>query len=259
MRGHEGELLPNSISRSSERPEIFRGVLPADRDMIFRAGRRKQFKRGEILHFEGQAPERVYLLTSGLVKVTKLGPGGKEVILRLSTPGDVFGATQCPFGQHCSTAHAFRPSATIMWGAEQFDRFVERVSRLRQNMLTVLTEDLRELEDRFSEVATQRIGVRVAVQLLRLVHSIGRPVDKTIEIELSREELGQMTGTTLFTISRVLSAWESYGVVKPLRGTVAICDLNSLRLIAQGGDTDGNGVPSLDRILTATRLTNRAA
>jgi CRP-like cAMP-binding protein len=92
---------------------------------------------------------------------------------------------------------------------------------------------LRELEDRFHEVATGKVGPRVALQLLRLLKTIGRPVRAGVEVELSREELAQMTGTTLFTVSRLLSAWEALGVVKPRREVAAVCDVPSLRAISQ--------------------------
>jgi CRP-like cAMP-binding protein len=67
---------------------------------------------------------------------------------------------------------------------------------------------------------------------VRLLERIGRPVDGTIEIALSREELAQMTGTTLFTVSRLLSAWEARGIVRPRREAVTVYDVESLRAIS---------------------------
>jgi CRP-like cAMP-binding protein len=60
---------------------------------------------------------------------------------------------------------------------------------------------------------------------------MGRPVNGLVEVGLSREELAQMTGTTLFTVSRLLSAWETDGIVRPRREAVAICDEQALRAI----------------------------
>jgi CRP-like cAMP-binding protein len=100
-------------------------------------------------------------------------------------------------------------------------------------MVQVLGDHLMELEERFREVATERVGSRVARQLLRLQEQIGRPVHGVIEIGLSRHELAQMTGTTLFTVSRLLSAWESCGIVSARRESVTICDVESLRAISE--------------------------
>ena len=96
-----------------------------------------------------------------------------------------------------------------------------------------LDEHLRELEDRFREVATDKVAARVALQLLRLQKKIGRPVNGEVEIGLSREELAQMTGTTLFTVSRLLSAWEARGIVRNARGSVTIRDLDSLSAVSE--------------------------
>ena len=118
-----------------------------------------------------------------------------------------------------------------IWEAPTFDALVKRFPVLRQNMVHVLGEDLRELQERFREVATERVAPRVARQLLRLLEKMGRTVNGLVEVGLSREELAQMTGTTLFTVSRLLSAWEADGIVRPRREAVAICDEQALRAI----------------------------
>jgi CRP-like cAMP-binding protein len=110
---------------------------------------------------------------------------------------------------------------------------VDRFSVLHQNMARILGEDLMELEERFREVATEKVGTRVARQLARLMERIGRPVNAGVEISLSREELAQMTGTTLFTVSRLFSAWEARGIVRPQREAVTICDAQSLLALSE--------------------------
>ena len=216
-----------------DRPRLFSGLLPGDYASICRAAVVGQFTRGEMLHFEGDAVERVFLLTSGCVKITKFSPGGEEVILRLAMPGDVLGAVALfSSGMHCNTAQVFRACQALIWDTRVIEDLVERFPVLHQNMATILDEHLRELEVRFREMATERVGPRVALQLLRLLKLIGRPVHTGVEVDLSREELAQMTGATLFTVSRLLSAWEARGIVRPRREAVAICDISSLRAIS---------------------------
>ena len=72
------------------------------------------------------------------------------------------------------------------------------------------------------------------------MEKIGRPVDGAVEIGLSREELAQMTGTTLFTVSRLLSAWEARGMVKPRREAVTICNVKSLRAMFGSGYSEAS-------------------
>jgi CRP-like cAMP-binding protein len=215
-----------------ERSPLLSGILAGDYTIISAAARVKEFPRGEMVYAEGDSVQHVLVLTSGFAKITQLGPGGTEVILRFCVPGDVLGAVGLfSNGRHYTTAQAFRPCRALVWDASTFDALVKRFPMLQQNMVHALGEDLRELQERFREVATERVAPRVARQLLRLLEKMGRPVNGLVEVGLSREELAQMTGTTLFTVSRLLSAWEADGIVRPRREAVAICDERALRAI----------------------------
>jgi CRP-like cAMP-binding protein len=222
---------------AAERPPLFAGILPGDYAKIAAGARVKEFKRGEVLYMEGDPVRQISLLTSGFVKMTKVGLSGIEVLLRFSVPGDVLAAESlfCA-GKHCSTAQAFRLCRALVWDAPAFKTLVERFP-VHRNMVRILSQDLLELEERFREVATERVGPRVARQVIRLMEQIGQPVDGAVEIGLSREDLAQMTGTTLFTVSRLLSAWEARGIVRLGREVVAICDVQSLRAIAKGDES----------------------
>jgi CRP/FNR family transcriptional regulator, nitrogen oxide reductase regulator len=231
-----------------ERPPLFADILPREYAEIFAAGRVREFPRGEVLYIEGDSVRQVLLLTSGLVKITKLAPSGTEVILRLGAPGDVLGAAD-PFcsGTHRTTAQAFRLCRALVWDATVFKGLVAPFPVLHQNMARIVGGHLLELEERFREVATEKVGTRVARQVVRLLEQIGRPLDGEVEIGVSREEVAQMTGTTLFTVSRLFSAWEALGIVKPRREAVVICDVESLCAIAQGHE-----VGSCARVFVST-------
>jgi len=203
--------------------------------------------------------QQVLLLTSGFVKLSKLGLSGTEVILRLGVPGDVLGALGLfSGGNHRATGQVFRECRALVWDTGAFKVLVERFPVLHQNMARIVGGHLLELEERFREVATERVGPRVARQVLRLMEQIGQPLDGAIEIGLSREELAQMTGTTLFTVSRLLSAWEARGMVRPRREAVTIYDVQSLRAIGRGEESLYAAVaissrkPSNQRGLSAT-------
>jgi CRP-like cAMP-binding protein len=203
-----------------------------DYNFVCATARVREFARGEMLYAEGESVRQVLMLTSGFAKVTQLGPGGIEVILRFCVPGDLLGAVSLfSSGAHHTTAQAFRLCRALVWQAPAFDALVKRFPVLQQNMVRILGDDLRELQERFREVATERVAPRVARQLLRLMDKMGSPVNGAVEVALSREELAQMTGTTLFTVSRLLSAWEAAAIVKPRREAVAICDVEALRAL----------------------------
>jgi CRP-like cAMP-binding protein len=220
---------------AAERSPLFSGILPGDYSGISAIARVKTFARGEMLYLEGDSVNQVLLLTAGFVKVTQVGNTGAEVIIRLCGPGDVLGVSGLLSTlPHRTTAQAFRDCRALVWEAHTFHALVGRYPVLHENMVRILGADLLELEVRFREVATERVGPRVARQLVRLLEQIGRPAGNgEMEVNLSREDLAQMTGTTLFTVSRLLSAWEARGMVRPRREAVAICDVQSLRELSE--------------------------
>jgi CRP/FNR family transcriptional regulator, nitrogen oxide reductase regulator len=113
---------------------------------------------------------------------------------------------------------------------------VAEYPQLRKNISQILASRLQELEERFREIATEKVAKRLALALTRLLKQVGKKTADGVEVSLSREELAQLTGTTLFTISRILSKWAELGVVVPRREAVLVRDPE--RLESVGGDED---------------------
>ena len=153
------------------------------------------------------------------------------VIVRLCASGDLVDVADLLSGdKHCRMASALRSCRALVWDATTFKRLTDRFPTLRLNLLRIFTAHLAELEGRFREMATERVSLRVARQFLRLADKIGQAI---VDICLSREELAQMTGTTLFTVSRLVSSWEGRGIVQTRRGGVTICDFPTLHAVAE--------------------------
>ena len=214
---------------------LFAGLGGADCANIVSSAHERDFARRQTIFFEGDPMQQILLLTSGCVKVTQFGQNGSEVILRLSGPGEVLGSIeQCSRATHYSTAQALQASRVLMWEATVFESISERYPTLRRNTARILGDRLRELEERFREISTEKVASRLSSQLVRLLNQVGRRVNGYVEISLSREELAQLTGTTLFTVSRLLSQWEQRGIVSAKREAVLVRDLPALVELSQG-------------------------
>jgi CRP-like cAMP-binding protein len=100
---------------------------------------------------------------------------------------------------------------------------------LHQNIIRFTYGHLEELEERFRELATERVAPWVTRQLIRLQEQVGSARSDEVEIGLSREDLPQMTGTTLYTVSRLLSAWEERSLVNSCLESMMISDVRALR------------------------------
>jgi CRP/FNR family transcriptional regulator, nitrogen oxide reductase regulator len=215
---------------------LFSDISLIDCREIVSAADEREFLRRQTIYFEGDPIRQILLLTSGCVKITQVGLSGAEVILRLVGPRDVVGAVGggAPVN-HCSTARALRSSTALVWAADVFEDILEQFPTLRRNTARILDQRLGEIEERFREVSTERVALRLSSEIARLLHQVGQCVNGTIEISLSREELAQLTGTTLFTVSRLLSDWEQRGIVRTRREGVTVCQLQALVELSERG------------------------
>ena len=212
-----------------QRVRLFSEISPTDCRTIVSTAREKRFSRRETIFFEGAPVRQVVLLLSGCVKITQLGFAGAEVILGVSGVGDlVSGFRQSGANcSHCSTAQAIRPSTALVWQAATFDKLLDRFPAFERNTVRALEERLQELEQRFREVSTDKVGSRLSSELIRLSNHLAN-ASGNAEIGLSRSELAQLTGTTLFTVSRLLTRWQSLGIVSTRREAVRVLDFAAL-------------------------------
>lgn len=194
----------------------------------------KHFARRQTIFLEGDSVRRVVLLTSGSAKIVQLGQSGAEVILGVRGPGEVVGTVGLrPQDRHCSTALTLASSSALVWDSAAFEAFSQRSVHLRRNITQILCQQLHELEERYREISTEKVSVRLSHQLIRLLNQLGRRANGEVEIRLSREELAQLTGTTLFTVSRLLSDWNQRGIVSTRREAVSVNDFEALEQLGE--------------------------
>jgi len=213
---------------------VFSNLSPAGFREVVSSATDKELLRRQTIFIEGDPIRQVLLLTSGCVKITQLGQNGAEVILRLNGPGELVGTLGVSASaNHLVTARTTQTSTALVWDAAVFESVCDRFPILRRNTERILSQRLHELEERFREISTQKVAPRLSHQLIRLLNQLGRRVNGSAEIGLSREELAQLTGTTLFTVSRLLCQWEKLGIISTRRESVLVCDLPALTALSQ--------------------------
>jgi CRP-like cAMP-binding protein len=212
---------------------LFSEIPPEDCERIVAVASQRSYPRGKKIFFEGDPVRRVMLLTTGSVKLVQSSANGDEVILRLVAPGEILSFEYFPGYIHCSTATAVQASSALIWEASQFQALKHRFPILGRNHSCVLLQTLNQLEVRFREVSTDKVDMRLSSQLLRLSEKVGRPSNGHIDIKLSRRDLAQMIGTTIFTVSRLLSLWAEQGIIEPRREAISLLDLPALEELSQ--------------------------
>ncbi|MGD0939832.1 MAG: Crp/Fnr family transcriptional regulator [Terracidiphilus sp.] len=214
---------------------LFTGLSEHECKEIAACARARTFARDELLFVQGQPVRNLVLIQSGSVKSTQLSPNGNEVILWMSGSGEPVGVpADSPACSHTCSARAMEQCRALTWEYSRLQNLMWEHPQIRRNISRILSSRLNELEERFREVATEKVAKRVAFALLRLLKQVGKKSADGVEVSLSREELAQMTGTTLFTISRLLSKWAEDGLVLPRREAVLIRDAE--RLAQLGGE-----------------------
>jgi len=220
--------------RETSHFSLFADLTPAEFEAIISAAREKRFTRRETIFTEGDPVRQVTMLISGFVKVTQMGVNGNEVILRLNGAGEIVGSYRvCVNCNHCATAQTVQPCVALVWDAVTFEKLQARIPTFRRNSVRALEERLQEMEQRFREVSTEKVGSRLSSELVRLSDRLRRSNEGILEITLSRAELAQLTGTTLFTVSRLLCQWQNQGIVRIRRESVFVQDFAALAQLSQ--------------------------
>jgi len=204
---------------------LFTGLSKQECLEIASCAKARTFARDELLFMQGQPVRNLVLIHTGSVKLTQLSPSGNEVLLWMNGSGEAVGvAAEAPTCSHTCSARAMEQCKALTWEYARLQSLMAEYPQIRKNISQILSNRLNELEERFREVATEKVAKRLALALLRLLKQVGKHSHEGVQISLSREELAQMTGTTLFTISRILSKWAEQGFVLPRREAVLVCD-----------------------------------
>lgn len=210
------------------RLKVFDDVSPENSYAIISHACKEHFCRHQTVFSIGDPIEHVVLLLSGCVKITQQGLRGNRAILRLTGAGEVVGTVSLTKGfKYASTAQAVQPCAALIWDASTFNKLLDSCAVFRRNVVRGLEECLLKMEDRYRIVSTENVGSRLRRELIRSSKYFA-PVDGHPAIQLSRSELAQLTGATLWSISRLLCRWQDEGILSIGRKTVRILDLPAL-------------------------------
>lgn len=216
---------------------VFRGLDDAARDEVLAAARSRLIAKNTAVFEQGQPGTSLFVLVDGRLKVSQVTPAGHHVVIRYIGPGEMFGCVAVA-GQreYPGTAEAVVDTVVIAWEAATIARLMQRFPRIAMNALGTMGARVEEAHAKFRELATEQVEQRIARTVLRLANQAGKRVEGGVAIEfpLSRQDIAEMTGTTLHTVSRILSAWEQDGLIESARQRITIRKPHALVTIAEG-------------------------
>jgi CRP-like cAMP-binding protein len=215
------------------RGRIFDGLNEGASREILRAATPGMLQARQVLAREGEAATTFYLVVVGHLKLSKISPDGREVIARFIGPGDPFaGIVLLGHPSYPVSATAVEPTRVLGWSSAVITDLAARHPQLRTNIVQVITRHMTEALDRVTELSTERVAQRLARTLLRLAEHDGHARGDAIEIAhpITRQELADLCGTTLFTVSRLLSRWTARGLIASSRCNDRPASRRSLKL-----------------------------
>ena len=196
----------------------------------------RRFETGGPVFHEGATAEQFFLLLDGTIRVVKTTAGGEQVTSIHIPAGQLFGIAKA-LGRttYPATAVAASEVLALSWPASLWENFVSEYPGFATQTYKIVGERLGELNTRIIEMSTQHVEQRIARALLRLISQTGRQVDQGIEISfpITRKDVSEMTGTTLQTVSRLLSSWEKDGLVASSRKRIIVCDPHRLAVLGE--------------------------
>ncbi len=217
----------------------FRKLSRAQIRQILDAASPKRYDSGSYIFDEGHDAERFFLLLDGHIRVIKTTPGGEQIIAMHIASGQLFGiAAALGKTNYPASAMAARECSTLSWSSKLWSKFVTSYEGFATETYTVVGDRLDEINRRVMEMATQHVEQRVASVILRLINQSGKKVPEGIEVDfpITRQNISEMTGTTLHTVSRLLSGWERDGIVASKRSKVTVTNAHKLVLLSEGRD-----------------------
>ncbi|MBI4614446.1 MAG: Crp/Fnr family transcriptional regulator [Planctomycetes bacterium] len=217
------------------RIDLFHGLERERVQEIAASSRIVRLEAGSHFFRLGQPALDLYALLEGRAKLTLESAEGYQVLFGFLRPGQTFGWSGFESSEtHRSSALAVRECKALAWPQKTMNGFLERIPHLAFTALRLQVHLLFEAQSRFLELATEPVERRLARSLLRLARQAPEETGPGVRIDppVTRQDLADMTATSVFTVSRILSRWQRKGIVETGRMRIEVRDALGLERLA---------------------------
>ena len=228
--------MNKEVQELIRKSSLFANVDEAVFGQALESGVLRSVEEDGFFFMQGDPATHAYVLVEGRVKMIQITPSGQQITMRIMTPGQTYGgiAMLNPRAGYPATAQAVENSTAMAWDTAHLRELAGRDPSISLNTMQLMHGYISELQERQQALVTQRVEQRVARILLKLAAQSGKQTGEgvLIDIPLTRQDIAEMSGTTLFTVSRTLNEWERSGLLKIGRERVVICSPHGLVSIA---------------------------
>jgi CRP-like cAMP-binding protein len=223
--------------------ELFADLPALALDQLASAARTRTAQQSEIIFHQGDEAHLFFLVLTGRFRLVQHSADGKDVTMATFAPGDVIGLVVALTGEpYPGSGEALEDSEVLVLPGDTMWQMMNENARLAVRVLRLVAGHLHEAHNRIRELSAERVQQRIARSLLRLAQKVGvkeggasggSSDSLRLDMRLSRQDLAQMNGTTLETVSRTLTAWERDGIVQAGREQIRILKPHALVVIAE--------------------------
>lgn len=213
------------IIETLKKSQTFSCLTGTELKLISRFFETLNYKNNAHIFMEGDPSDWFYIVANGEVKILKHTLAGKDIILEIMSPGDMFGGVAVldkkPFP---ATAQAMEQTTVIRISRQNLLGIMEEYPILKLETVKYFSDRLRDAHETLKNIATERAERRIASLLLKLSEKVGVEDAgyKKIDFPLTRQEISEMVGTTVETCIRIISKFQKQGMVKSSGGKILI-------------------------------------
>lgn len=211
---------------------VFAGLADPELAKIHEKTVERLFRKGAVIFFEGDPGEGFHYVQSGKVKIVKISDDGREHIITVLSPGDLFAEVLLFNNQpYPATSIAIEDSKIGIIKNTELEKLVLNNNRLALQLIKALSQRLLYAQQKIKHLALDDVVVRTAETLLKLAKEHGRAVSGggvEINLDLSRQDLGSLVGTTRETVTRTLSALKKAKVIELEGSRITIPNIDKL-------------------------------
>ena len=205
---------------------LFRGLPPGARAALASALQDRRYRPGQYLIHQDSAPEGLFIICEGRVRLARIGPDGREQVLQMAGPGELFNAEPLfDGGPTPASARAMSPVQVLLLPAAVLVALIGAHPSIALLLLRELSMRQRELVILLEDLHFRSVRARLARVLLREAHDGAAAI--------TQQELAERAGTVREIVGRTLRDMQQEGLVRLLRGQVTVLDLQRLREIAE--------------------------
>lgn len=213
---------------------LFKGLSKDQLIALSNIAVEKYFIKGKTIFLEGSEGRGFFIVYSGLVKIYKTSKEGKEKILEVIKPYEIFAPVPVFSGEtYPASAEAMKSAKVIFFSRDNFLRLVSKYPEIALNMLAAVSDRLRRFTVQIENLSLKETPNRLAAYFLHVLNENCQ--DTTFILEIPKGQLASLLGTIPETLSRILAKMRETGIIEQNGKNIKIIDRDSLKELAKGG------------------------